>query len=438
MAVAWRAERSVPSLPEVHRTVDVAPGASFTRRLLSFAGPGYLVAIGYMDPGNWATGVAAGSAFGRSLLWVILLSNLMAVVLQTLAARLGIATGRDLAQACRDTYSRPTTLVLWVLCELAICACDLAEVIGTAIALELLFGIPIAWGVCLTGIDVFLVLWLQKRGFRYLEAATITLIAVIVTCFALELVFARPDGAAIARGLVPSAGTFSDPSQLYLAIGILGATVMPHNLYLHSSIVQTRNFELDARGRRDAARLATVDLIAALLVAVAVNGSIVILSASAFHDTGHRGVAELHDAYRLISPVLGVSAAGIVFGIALLASGKSSTVTATLTGQIIMEGFLSLRMRPWLRRLISRGLAIVPALIVVAVAGEHALGSLLILSQAVLSLQLPFAVFPLIRLTSDRRKMGDLASPRWLATAAWIAAIVIVVLNGLMLGQLMT
>jgi manganese transport protein len=434
---AWRIERDCPSLPEVHRSIRVDRGASLVRRFLAFAGPGYLVAIGYMDPGNWATGVAAGSAFGYSLLWVILLSNLMAVLLQTLAARLGIATGRDLAQACRDSYSRPTTLALWVLCELSICATELAEVIGTAMALELLLGIPIAWGVCLTAADVFLVLWLQRRGFRYLEAATVALIAVIVSCFAIELAFAHPAGGDVLRGLVPDTRTFSDPARLYLAIGILGATVMPHNLYLHSSIVQTRRYQLDPAGRRDAARLATIDLVGALLVAVLVNGSIVILAAAAFHASGHHGVAELPQAYHLMSPVLGAGMASVLFGIALLASGKSSTVAATLTGQIVMEGFLALRVRPWVRRLITRGLAIAPALVVVVFAGEHGLARLLILSQAVLSLQLPFAVFPLIRITSDRAKMGDLASARWMRTCAWLAAIVIVGLNGLLLGQLL-
>ena len=436
MAVAWRAERRVPSLPEVYRTVRVDRHASLARRLLAFAGPGYLVAVGYMDPGNWATGLAAGSGYGHALLWVIVLSNAMAIVLQALAARLGIATGRDLAQACRDSYSRPTAIGLWILCELSICATDLAEVIGTATALELLLGIPIAWGVCLTAVDVFLVLWLQRRGFRYLEAATVALIAIVVACFSIELAFAHPAAGAVARGLIPDARTFAESGRLYLAIGILGATVMPHNLYLHSSIVQTRQFGLDPGGRRDAARLATLDLVGALLVAVVVNASIVVLAASAFHASGHTQVTELSDAYHLISPVLGAGAASVVFGIALLAAGKSSTVTATLTGQIVMEGFLALRVRPWLRRVVTRGLAILPALIVVAVAGERGLGKLLILSQAVLSLQLPFAIIPLVRITSDRGKMGDLVTPRWLAACAWIATAIVLGLDALVLGQL--
>jgi manganese transport protein len=432
----WRAHEPAPSLPEVHRTVAVDTRGAFARRVLAFAGPGYLVAVGYMDPGNWATGVAAGSAFGMSLLWVVVLSNLMAITLQALAARLGIATGRDLAQACRDAYSPPVAFALWILCELSICATDLAEVIGTAMALELLFGIPIAGGVCLTAADVLVVLWLQRRGFRYLEAITIALIGTILACFLIELTFAHPDPGAIARGLVPDPGILTRPDRLYLAIGIIGATVMPHNLYLHSSIVQTRRYPLDLEGRSAAVRLATIDLVAALMVAVIVNASIVVLAASAFHDTGHSWVAELGDAYRILSPVLGAGAASVLFGIALLASGKSSTLTATLTGQIVMEGFLSLRLSPWLRRLLTRGLAIMPALIVVALCGERGLAWLLIASQAVLSFQLPFAVFPLIRLTSDRRRMGKLVNPLWLTVTAWVAGITIAGLNTWLLVQL--
>ncbi|HEX3760586.1 MAG TPA: Nramp family divalent metal transporter [Kofleriaceae bacterium] len=431
----WRA-RGAPSLPEVHRTVAVDPRGALVRRVLAFAGPGYLVAVGYMDPGNWATGVAAGSAFGTSLLWVILLSNLMAITLQALAVRLGIATGRDLAQACRAAYSPPVALALWILCELSICATDLAEVIGTAMALELLFGIPIAWGVCITAVDVIVLLWLQRRGFRYLEAVTIALIGTILTCFMIELALAHPDPGAIARGLVPDLAILAEPDRLYLAIGIIGATVMPHNLYLHSSIVQTRRYPLDLAGRTNAVRLATLDLVAALLVAVIVNAAIVVLAAAAFHATGHAWVAELGDAYRVLSPVLGAGAASVLFGVALLASGKSSTLTATLTGQIVMEGFLALRLAPWLRRLITRGLAILPALVVVAACGEHGLAWLLIASQAVLSFQLPFAVFPLIRLTSDRRRMGQLVSPIWLTLAAWGSGVVIAGLNTWLLVQL--
>jgi manganese transport protein len=431
--MAWLAAPTTPSLPGMHRTIAVDRRASFARRFGAFVGPGLLVAIGYMDPGNWATGVAAGSTFGYALLWVIVLANAMAIVLQVLAARLGIATGRDLAQACRATYGPGTAVALWLLCELSICATDLAEVIGTAIAIQLLFGLPITWGVGLAAVDTFLVLWLQSRGFRILEAITGGLIAAIVGCFVLELVLAQPSGHAIALGLVPHAHALADPRELYLAIGIVGATVMPHNLYLHSAAVQTRRFELDRAGKRDAARMATLDVIAALAVAVLVNAAIVILAAAAFHG---RGTVGLRDAYQLISPALGAKAAGVAFGIALLAAGKSSTVTATLTGQIVMEGFVAIRARPWLRRLVTRGLAIGPALLVVTIAGEHALDKLLVLSQVVLSLQLPFAVIPLIAITSDRAKMGELASSSLLRRAAWSLATVICGLNVLAIVQL--
>ena len=434
MTSTWRAERGLPSLPEVHRSVGIDARGSRLRRFLAFAGPGYLVAVGYMDPGNWATGVAAGSAFGYELLWVIVLSNAMAIVLQTLAARLGIATGRDLAQACRDSYPRPVVGLLWILCELSICATDLAEIVGTAIALKLLLGIPIGWGVVLTALDVLVVLWLQGRGMRYLEASIVALLALVLACFAFELVIARPDLAAIARGLVPDPSAAADSGRLYLAVGIIGATVMPHNLYLHSSLVQTRRYALDDAGRGDAIRFATADLVAALFIAVMVNGAILILAAAALHVAGHP--TELQDAYQLLSPVLGVSAAGLVFGIALLASGKSSTLTATLSGQIVMEGFLALSLPAWARRLVTRALAIIPALVVVFAYGESGLSRLLVLSQAVLSLQLPFAVIPLIRLTSDRSKMGRFASPRWLSVTAWFIALTIILLNSLLLLQL--
>jgi len=430
----WRAERGLPSLPEVHRSVGIDARGSWLRRFLAFAGPGYLVAVGYMDPGNWATGVAAGSAFGYELLWVIVLSNAMAIVLQTLAARLGIATGRDLAQACRDSYPQPVVWLLWILCELSICATDLAEVVGTSIALKLLFGIPIGWGVVLTALDVLVVLWLQGRGMRYVEASIAALVALVLACFAFELVIARPDLAAMARGLVPDPSAAGDPGRLYLAVGIIGATVMPHNLYLHSSLVQTRRYALDATGRGAAIRFATADLVAALFIAVMVNGAILILAAAALHGAGRP--TELQDAYQLLSPVLGVSAAGVVFGVALLASGKSSTLTATLSGQIVMEGFLALSLPAWARRLVTRALAIIPALLVVAACGESGLSRLLVLSQAVLSLQLPFAVVPLIRLTSDRSKMAGFATPRWLSVTAWFVALTIILLNSLLLLQL--
>jgi len=427
-----------PSLAESHRSVPVAQSGSFFRRFLAFVGPGYLVAVGYMDPGNWATGLAGGSAFGYSLLWVIMLSNLMAMLLQTLSARLGIATGRDLAQACRDSYSRPVVLVLWILCELAICATDLAEVIGTAIALNLLFHIPLGWGVCITAADVLLVLWLQQRGMRYLEALTGVLIAVILGCFVANVWMASPDGSALVRGLLPGAEILHDPRMLYIALGILGATVMPHNLYLHSSLVQTRRYPLDARGRKGAVRFATLDVVLALLIALFINAAILVLSAAAFHAHGNSQITELQDAYHLLAPALGVGFASVLFGVALLASGKSSTVTATLTGQIVMEGFIDLKLPPWLRRLLTRSVAIVPALLVVAYLGERGVTQLLILSQAVLSLQLPFAVVPLIRFTSDRAKMGALVNPRWMTCCAWATAVLIIGLNVVVLGQLVS
>jgi manganese transport protein len=386
-----------------------------------------------MDPGNWATGIAAGSAYGYLLLWSVIASNFIAMLLQALSARLGIATGRDLAQACRDHFSRPTVVALWLLCELAICATDLAEVIGTAVALNLLFEIPLAWGVCITAVDVLFVLWLQQRGFRYLEALTVTLIMIIMACFIVNLVYAGPDLPSVAQGLVPRAQILTDPRMLYLALGILGATVMPHNLYLHSSVVQTRRYDLSIAGRRSAIRFATVDVLVALLLALVVNASILILSAAAFHDHGYQAITEIDDAYRLLSPVVGAGAASALFGIALLASGKSSTITATLTGQVVMEGFLAIPLAPWLRRLLTRGLAIVPALFAVTYYGEAGIAKLLILSQAVLSLQLPFAIIPLVMFTSDRKKMGELVSPAWMSRCAWAASILIICLNVKML-----
>jgi manganese transport protein len=386
-----------------------------------------------MDPGNWATGLAGGAAFGYSLLWVILLSNIIAMLLQTLAARLGIATGRDLAQACRESYSRPVAIALWLLAELAICATDLAEVIGTAVALNLLFDIPLIWGVCITALDVLLVLWLQQRGFRYLEALTIALVLFILACFLVNVSLASPNSAELARGFVPSANILADRNMLYLAMGILGATVMPHNLYLHSSLVQTRRYELTPAGRSTAIRFATLDVLLALLLALVVNASILILSAAAFHERGHGEVRDLQEAYHLLTPVLGAAVASVLFGVALLASGKSSTITATLTGQIVMEGFIALAMAPWLRRLITRGLALIPALLVVSYQGERGITWMLILSQAVLSLQLPFAIVPLIRFTSDRKKMGSYASPPWMTWCAWCAAVLIIGLNAKML-----
>jgi manganese transport protein len=425
----WRTDPTVPSLPEVHRSIAVPVGAGWLRKLFAFVGPGYLVAVGYMDPGNWATDLAGGSAFGYTLLSVILLSNVMAILLQALSAKLGIVTGRDLAQACRDHYPRPVALALWFLCEVAIVACDLAEVIGTAIALQLLFGIPLLWGVVLTALDVMVVLYLQNRGFRHLEAFIIGLMLVIGTCFLVELILAQPAIAEIASGFIPSSEIVTNPAMLYIAIGIIGATVMPHNLYLHSSIVQTRAFERTETGKREAIRFATIDSTVALMVALFINAAILILAAATFHTAGRSDVAEIQDAYQLLTPMLGVGIASTLFAVALLASGQNSTITATLAGQIVMEGFLSIRLKPWLRRLITRGIAIVPTVIVTALYGESGTAQLLVLSQVVLSLQLPFAVVPLVAFTSDKAKMGRFANPAWLKWTAWLVSAVIIVLN---------
>src|SRR5215208_988047 len=431
----WRYPRTRPSLPESHHSVLVPRGVSFWRKALAFAGPGYMVAVGYMDPGNWATDLAGGARFGYTLLSVILLSNLMAILLQALALKLGIATGRDLAQACRDHYSRPVSFVLWVLCEIAIAACDLAEVIGSAIALNLLFGIPLIWGVCLTAFDVLLILLLQNKGFRYLEAFVIALIAVIGVCFGVELIMASPPLASVVKGLVPTTQIVTNPLMLYIAIGILGATVMPHNLYLHSSIVQTRRVLPDSKSKREAIRFATLDSTVALLFAFFINAAILILAAATFNQTGHQEVADIGDAYRLLTPLLGTTFASALFAVALLASGQNSTITGTLAGQIVMEGFLDIRLPAWLRRLITRLIAIVPAVIVTALYGERGAGGLLIMSQVVLSLQLSFAVVPLVYFTGQRSKMGEFVNSRGMATLAWLVAVVIMGLNGwLLLG----
>ena len=429
----WRFPRTMPSLPESHHTIHVPRGVSFWRKALAFAGPGYMVAVGYMDPGNWATDLAGGARFGYTLLSVILISNLMAILLQALALKLGIVTGRDLAQACRDHYSRPVSFVLWVLCEIAIAACDLAEVIGSAIALNLLLGIPLVWGVCLTALDVLLILLLQNRGFRYLEALVIVLVATIGLCFGVELLMARPELAAVVRGLVPTTQIVSNPAMLYIAIGILGATVMPHNLYLHSSIVQTRKVLPDDPSKREAIRFATLDSTVALLFAFFINAAILMLAAATFHQTGHQDVAEIGDAYRLLAPLLGTTFASTLFAVALLASGQNSTITGTLAGQIVMEGFLNIRLPPWLRRLITRLIAIIPAVIVTILYGEKGAGALLILSQVILSLQLSFAVVPLVYFTSQRSKMGGFVNRPWLAATAWVVAAAIIGLNAWLL-----
>ncbi|WP_374942682.1 Nramp family divalent metal transporter [Sphingomonas sp.] len=421
------------SLADSHRSVAVPDAGSFLRRLFAFVGPGYLVAVGYMDPGNWATDIAGGSAFGYTLLSVILLSNLMAIVLQALSARLGIAGGLDLAQACRAHYSRPVSFALWVLCEIAIVACDLAEVLGTAIALKLLFGVPLVWGVCITALDVFLILALQRYGFRKLEAFIVALLVIIAGCFAFELALASPDWGGVARGLIPTPGIVTDPAKLYIAIGILGATVMPHNLYLHSSIVQTRRFRQDDAGKRNAIKMATIDGTVALGLAFFINAAILILAAATFHVAGRTDVADIDQAYTLLAPMLGMGAASIAFGIALLASGQNSTVTGTLAGQIVMEGFLDLKLPVWLRRMVTRLLAIVPAVVVVGMAGDGGAMRLLVLSQVVLSLQLPFAVVPLVRFTGDPAVMGRFASPAWVKAVAWGIAGIIMTLNATLL-----
>jgi manganese transport protein len=423
------------SLPEVHGTVAIPAGAGFWRKLFAFAGPGYLVAVGYMDPGNWATDIAGGARYGYTLLSVVFASNLIAILLQSLAARLGIASGRDLAQACRDRFSRRTTILLWILAEIAIAATDLAEVIGSAIALNLLFGLPMAIGVCLTSADVLIVLYLQHHKFRYVEALVVLLIAGIAAAFALELFFSKPDLLGVARGFLPTAQLFRDREMLYLAVGILGATVMPHNLYLHSSIVQTRKYGDSNDSRREAVSFAVLDSTVALTSALFINGAILVVAAATFHGTGYQDVADISDAYKLLAPLLGTTLAATLFAVALLFAGQNATLTGTLAGQIVMEGFLNLRMRPWLRRLLTRGVAIVPALVTVLLYGERGSGSLLILSQVVLSLQLPFAVIPLILFASDKRRMGRLAIGTAWKAVAWPCAVVITLLNVWLLWQ---
>jgi manganese transport protein len=419
----------MPSLPEAHRTIAITPGLSWFRKILAFAGPGYLVAVGYMDPGNWATDIGGGSKFGYTLLSVILLSNLMAMLLQALSAKLGIVTGRDLAQACRESYSKPVAIGLWIVCEIAIAACDLAEVLGSAVALKLLFGLPLLAGVLITALDVLIVLALQGRGFRLIEAFVVTLILTIAACFAYEIFYAQPLWREAAVGFIPRLEILRNREMLYIAIGILGATVMPHNLYLHSSIVQTRAFGTDTGGKREALRYATFDSTLALAFALFVNAAILVLGAAAFHTRGLHDVAEIADAYKLLTPVLGASFASTLFACALLASGQNSTLTGTLAGQIVMEGFLNLRLRPWLRRLITRSIAIIPAIIVIGFYGEGKVTSLLILSQVVLSFQLPFAVIPLVKFTSDRVKMGAFVNSRFTTTVSWIVAAAILLFN---------
>lgn len=425
----WRRLRGEASLSDVHRSIPVPAKSGWIRRTLAFVGPGYLVAVGYMDPGNWATSLAGGSRFGYSLLVVALVSNIMAIMLQSLCARLAIASGRDLAQACRDAFPRPVGFVLWLLAEIAIIATDIAEVIGTAIGLNLIFGMPLEIGVIVTALDVFLILYLQRLGFRWVEALVITLLCVIAACFAVQIFLADPHWGDVIRGFAPTTEIVTNPEMLYLALGILGATVMPHNLYLHSGIVQTRAYGTSLPEKREALKFATIDSTVALMFALLVNASILILAAASFHATGRTDVAELGEAHSLLAPLLGVAIAPTLFGIALLCCGINSTVTATLAGQIVMEGFLNIKVAPWLRRLVTRAIAIVPAAAVTIAFGDSGTAKLLILTQVVLSLQLSFAVFPLVMFTADRRKMGALASPRWLTWLAVIIAVIIALLN---------
>ncbi len=432
----WRHARRGNSLSEVYASIKVpAADAPFWRQLMAFWGPGLLVAVGYMDPGNWATDLAGGARYGYTLLSVVLISNLFAMLLQHLAAKLGIVTGRDLAQACRDHYSRPVSLVLWAMCEIAIAACDLAEVIGSAIALNLLFGLPLAWGVALTTLDVLVVLFFQNKGFRIIESMVAGLIALIFGCFLYEIIASHPDWLALSKGLVPRLEIVTNPKMLYVAIGILGATVMPHNLYLHSSIVQTRAFPQDEPGKRSAIKFATIDSTVALFLAFFVNAAILVTAAAAFHGKGHDNVADIADAHQLLTPVLGAGAASALFAIALLASGQNSTLTGTLAGQIVMEGFLDLKLKPWVRRLITRLIAVVPALVVAIIYGEKGTGQLLVLSQVVLSLQLSFAVVPLVLFTGSKAKMGVFVNRPAVQAVAWAVSGVIMGLNVFLLWQ---
>jgi manganese transport protein len=424
-----KSTQTQPSLPEVHRSISIPEGKSFWRKLLAFVGPGYLVSVGYMDPGNWATDIAGGAQFGYTLLSVILLSNFIAILLQGLCVRLGVATERDLAKSCQHQFSKGVNILLWLLAEIGIVATDIAEVIGGAIALQLLFHIPLIVGVCLTSLDVLLLLTLQRYGFRYIEALTITLVSSIGLCYLTEVIFSRPDFTSVIAGFVPQSIIFQKQEMLYVGLGILGATVMPHNLYLHSAITQTRAWQRTPEKKREAIYFGTLDSTIALSLALFVNAAILIVAAATFHFSGHQGVAEIQDAYKLLSPLLGVKVASLLFALALLASGQSSTLTATLAGQIVMEGFLNLRVAPWLRRIISRLAAVIPSLICIFLFGESGTTRLLIFSQVLLSFQLSFAVFPLVMFTSDRRLMGEFVNPLWLKLLSWSIAVIIAVLN---------
>ncbi|AMJ61843.1 Nramp family divalent metal transporter [Bosea sp. PAMC 26642] len=430
---SWTRQRGEPSLLDVFRSIPVAASNTPWRKFLTFVGPGYLVAVGYMDPGNWATSLAGGAQFGYTLLVVALVSNIMAIILQSLCARLAIATGRDLAQACRDAYPRWASWPLWLLAELAICATDLAEVIGTAIGLNLLFGIPLEIGVMITALDVFVILWLQTKGFRKIEAFIITLTGVIALCFAIQIALASPDWGQVIRGFAPTTDIVTNPNMLFIALGIIGATVMPHNLYLHSGIVQTRAYGESVPEKREALKYATIDSTVALMFALTINAAILILAAATFHKTGQTDVAELGRAHELLAPLLGASIAPSLFAIALLCCGLNSTVTATMAGQIVMEGFIDLKLAAWLRRLVTRLVAIIPAIVVTLIYGESQTGKLLILSQVILSFQLPFAIVPLVMFTASRGKMGALVAPRWLTISAAIIAAIIIALNAKLL-----
>ncbi|UOE40155.1 Nramp family divalent metal transporter [Chryseobacterium suipulveris] len=431
----WRKSRTSNSLPEVFSSIHVPKDAGFCRKLFAFVGPGLMIAVGYMDPGNWATDIAGGAQFGYTLLSVILISNIFAMILQHLSLKLGIVAERDLAQACRDHFHPTTNFILWIFCEIAIAACDLAEVIGSAIALNLLFGIPLTWGVVITVIDVFLILFLQAKGFRIIESIVAGLILIILICFGYEIILSKPDLFPILHGLVPQKEVVTNPSMLYIAIGILGATVMPHNLYLHSSIVQTRNYERTDSGKKEAIKFATIDSTLSLFLAFFINAAILIIAAATFHTTGNRDVADIHDAHKMLTPILGTTFASIFFAIALLASGQNSTLTGTLAGQIVMEGFLNIRLKPWLRRLITRLIAVIPALIVTILYGEKGTTELLVLSQVILSMQLSFAVVPLVMFTNSKPKMGRFANKLWLKVLAGIITVIIIILNGILLIQ---
>lgn len=435
MKNAWRKDNTSNSLPEVFSSISIPKKSGFWRKYLAFAGPGLMIAVGYMDPGNWATDIAGGAQFGYTLLSVILISNIFAMVLQHLSVKLGVVAERDLAQACRDHFKPTTNFILWIFCEIAIAACDLAEVIGSAIALNLLFGIPLTWGIVITTIDVLIILLLQAKGFRWIESIVGGLIFIILACFGYEIIISKPEINAILGGLIPQKEIITNPAMLYIGIGILGATVMPHNLYLHSSIVQTRDYTRDREGKKEAIKFATLDSTVSLLLAFFINAAILILAAATFHTSGNQHIADINDAYKMLTPILGASMASIAFAIALLASGQNSTLTGTLAGQIVMEGFLNIRLKPWLRRLITRLIAVIPALIVTIIYGEQGTTDLLVLSQVILSMQLSFAVVPLVMFTSDKGKMGEFVNKPFLKICVWIITFIIIILNLYLLYQ---